>query len=167
MKKRILLLAAFPYLLLSSVKADDASHASNLVRGEVIKASQMDKAFEGAKSMMQQMAVNQAKQMGSGTKEESEKMEAMQKEIFEMSMNESKAMLTKMDKVYADTFSEEELQGMKQFFESKSGKAMIEKQPKLMQKMMPLIVDMQANMKPKLDAIIKKYKNADAAKQKN
>ena len=85
-------------------RADDAGRLK-LAR-EVIEATHVDKMLDGMKGMLQQTAVAQLKESASKlSKEKSADMEAMQKEIFDVTMNEAKEMIKSMDKVYADTFS--------------------------------------------------------------
>jgi len=63
--------------------------------------------------------------------------------------------------IYAETFTEEELQGMIDFFKTPMGQKWIEKQPQLqaatMQKMQGIMLEAQ----PKLQEIIKKEMDAD------
>lgn len=117
--------------------------------------------MDNMKDLMQKSAIKQSKMLLKESEgANSAEFEALQKEIIEVSLNETKIMVKSLGKIYAETFTEDELQGMKSFYESKSGKAMIEKQPIIMQKMMPLISTMQMNLKPKMDAIIKKHSEA-------
>lgn len=154
MKIRTLLLLA---LLSSPLAHADEAGRLKLAR-EVIEATRVDKMLDGMKGMLQQTAAAQLRESTSNfSKEKSADMEAMQKEIFDVTMNEAKEMIKSMDKIYADTFSEEELTGIRDFYQSKAGKAMIDKQPVIMQKMMPNIMGMQTSIKPKIEAIVKKY----------
>jgi hypothetical protein len=57
-------------------------------------------------------------------------------------------------KVFAETFTEEELDGMLSFYKSPAGKAMMEKMPQMMARMMPLMQQWMADMKPDLDKIM-------------
>jgi hypothetical protein len=66
-----------------------------------------------------------------------------------------------VDAIYAEVYSEAELKAMLAFFASPEGKSMLQKQPQVMQHMTPLIMEMQKEMGPKIQALVQKAK-ADA-----
>ncbi len=156
----------FALLLLSvlSVHAADTTPATapdpvrlKLAR-EVIEATQVSKMLDGISTQMQQIL---AQQLESNTKDLPEEkranLENAQKEIVELFMEQTKWMFNKMDTIYAEVFTEKELLAIKNFYESAEGRSMIEKQPQLMQHMMPLAMEMQQNLAPKMEAIMEKY----------
>src|SRR5665213_2554622 len=82
-------------------------------------------------------------------------------EAMTISMNAAKDTLKKFDVIYAEVYSEAELKAMLAFFASPEGQSMLKKQPIVMQHMTPLIMEMQKEMGPKIQALVKKAK-ADA-----
>ena len=85
-------------------------------------------------------------------------------EVTKLSMQAAKAMIEKVDVIYAEIYSEAELKAMLAFFESPEGKSMQQKQPQIMQHMMPLVQNMQKELGPKIQQIVEKAKaEAEAA----
>ncbi len=58
-------------------------------------------------------------------------------------------------KVYSETFTEAEIDGMVAFYNSPSGKAVIEKMPTIMQKMMVIVSEQMKTMMPEIEKIAK------------
>ncbi|MDX2185678.1 MAG: DUF2059 domain-containing protein [Opitutaceae bacterium] len=146
--KRILLLA-FPLIALVA-RAEDAR--LTLAR-EVIELTQADKMINQLVPQIQQMTAQMsAPMLDKLTPEQKAKVEESQKRVVAIAMESAKAMLAKFDTVYAEVYSEAELKAMKAFFLSSEGKSMIEKQPALMQKMMPIMQEMQRELMPKVQA---------------
>ncbi len=69
----------------------------------------------------------------------------------------------KFVELYAETFTEEEVEGMVAFYRSPAGRASIEKMPKLMGRSMAITNDMMKDVVPdlvqKTEAIVIKYRN--------
>lgn len=80
-------------------------------------------------------------------KEYTERVAAIQKEV--MSFDRMKPMFVKL---YQDTFTQDEVDGMTAFYESPPGKALVEKTPKLMQNMAPMMGQLMQDMMPRLQA---------------
>ncbi|MGD0201040.1 MAG: DUF2059 domain-containing protein [Bryobacteraceae bacterium] len=57
-------------------------------------------------------------------------------------------------KLYAETFTEEEIDGMLAFYKSPAGRAMLEKMPVLMQKSMGLVQQMMKEIQPEMTKIM-------------
>jgi hypothetical protein len=144
-------------LVLGSAVAHGAEAERLQLAREVIEASQASKMLDSMTGQLQQMVAAQLKGGGNLTPEKLAKVQAAQEEVIAFTMASSKAMLAKLDQIYADVYTEEELQAMKTFFLSKGGRAMIVKQPALMQRMMPLITEMQQSMMPKVQEIMKRH----------
>lgn len=139
--------------LSSSSFAQDTSPKLRIAR-EVISAMQSDKMFEGVAAQMKQMAIV-AKSPAADTPEQRKKDEVLQGKIMDLSLNFAKEMMSKMDQIYADVYTEAELNAMKAFFTSPEGRAMSAKQPAVMAQMMPLVQEMQRELAPKITALIK------------
>ena len=132
---------------------------------QVIKATQFDRVFDQMGKQMQQMAA-QSMNLSLPNQTPAQKEAAMKTlgEVMKLSMDSSKAMIEKVDVIYAEVYSEAELKAMLAFFDSPEGKSMLEKQPQVMQHLMPLVQNMQKELMPKIKLIVDKGKaEADAA----
>ena len=149
-----LCLALVPYL-----KAQDPSSAPDASQIElaqqVIKSMHADRMFDQMSAQMQKIAA-QATNLNTGamTPEQKAAAEKVSNQIMALSMEAAKGMLDKLDLVYAEVYSSAELKAMKAFFESPEGVSMLQKQPQIMQKLMPSITSMQKNLMPKIQKII-------------
>lgn len=152
-------------LLAVGLSAAHASDADRLqLARDVIKATQADKMLDAMTGQLQQMVADQMKASGSNLPPDKlAQLQAAQKEVVAISIESAKAMMTKLDQVYADVYSEEELLAIKAFFESKAGRSMMDKQSALMQRMMPLINQMQQDMMPKVQEVMKRHMPAPQA----
>lgn len=131
---------------------------------QVIKASQFDKVFDQMGVQMQQMAA-QAMNLSSPDMTPAKKEAATKVlgEVMKLATESTKAMLDKVDTIYAEVYSEAELKAMLGFFDSAEGKSMLSKQPLIMQRMMPFVRSMQQELGPKIQQIVEKAKAAEAA----
>ncbi len=125
---------------------------------EVIGAMQADRSLEAMTGQIKQMVAQQtASFLPAGATEEQKAMVAkLQDEALDLAMEAARGMIQKMDAVYADVYSTEELTAIKTFFTSPEGYSMMAKQPQLMQRMMPLIQQMQSELMPKVTALLQK-----------
>lgn len=144
--------------LVASV-ARAADEAKLKLAHDAIKAMQADKTFDAMANQMKVMA----KQMSGGaaanlTPEQKAQSDLLQEKIVELSMDSAKAMVARLDEIYADVFSEGELKAMITFFQSSEGQSMQSKQPQLMQRMMPLVQEMQRSMMPKIQKLVEESK---------
>ena len=60
-------------------------------------------------------------------------------------------------RLYRETFSQFEVDGMIAFYKSDAGKAMIEKMPRLMPALMKMVMDLTQGMRPNLNAIREEF----------
>lgn len=155
MKKTALFIALVAFSTGLFAQQDPAKVA--LAR-EVISALQADKMIDGMLNQMKQMAAQSTVVPPDATPEQKAKAEKVQNDIMELSMNAAKKMITQMDQLYAEVYSEDDLKAMKAFFTSESGKSMISKQPQLMEKMMPMMQQMQKELMPQIQALTQQAK---------
>ncbi|MBC7368537.1 MAG: DUF2059 domain-containing protein [Undibacterium sp.] len=121
---------------------------------------QVDKMFDGMAAQMKQMATQMSPLPADATPDQRAAAEALQGKIMDLSMNSAKAMITKMDQIYAEVYSESELNAIKAFFTSAAGQSMLAKQPQIMAKTMPLMQEMQRDLMPKMQQLIQESKAA-------
>lgn len=157
MKKSLLLIAV---LALSPAAFAQDNAAKLALAREAIAAMQADKMFDGLAAQMKQMAAQQSQIPARATPEQRQKFEALQEKIMDLSMNEARTLITKMDAIYASVYSEAELKAMVTFFKSPEGQSMLAKQPQIMGQIMPLIQQMQRDIAPKMQKLIEEAKAA-------
>ncbi len=147
-------------LALSSATYADDNAAKLALAREAISAMQADKMFDGMAAQMKQMAAQQTRLPASATAEQIKQAEELQGKILDLSMSEAKAMIGKMDAIYASVYSEAELKAMVAFFKSPEGQSMMSKQPQVMAQMMPLVQGMQQNLMPKIQKLVEEARAA-------
>ncbi len=96
---------------------------------EVITAMKADKMFDAMTAQMKQMATSSMAMPPSATPEQKQKFEEFRGKVMDLSMESAKGLIAQMDHIYADVYSEAELQAMKNFFSSPEGQSMLAKQP--------------------------------------
>ena len=156
--KRIPCLALFLVLaplLMADGPADTSQPANIALAQQVIKAMHADRMFDQMSAPMQQMAAQSINQNSANlTPQQQALAQKMSSQIMALSMDAAKNLITKLDVIYAQVYSEAELKAMKAFFESPEGMSMLQKQPQIMQKLMPYVQTMQRDLGPKIQAII-------------
>lgn len=130
---------------------DDAKVA--LAR-EVIKSVHADRMFDQMSVQMQRMAAQAMSASGTDmTPQQKEAAAKVSSQVMALSMDAAKSLMANMDVIYAQVYSTAELNAMKAFFESPEGVSMLEKQPMIMQKLMPYVKSMQNDLIPKIRKI--------------
>jgi len=124
---------------------------------KVIKASQFDRIFDQMAAQMKQMASGSLNLSNPElTPAQKEAATKTIEEITTLASDATKAVLQKVDSIYAEVYSESELKAMLAFFASPEGQSMLQKQPQVMQRMMPLVQGMQRELMPKIQQIVQK-----------
>lgn len=150
-------------LLLVSVAVATAAPADNhaaklALAREAIAAMHADKMFDAMAAQLKQMPGQLAPLPAGATPEQRKKFEEIQAKALDLSMESIKGLMTKMDEVYANVYSEAELQAMKAFFVSPEGQSMLAKQPQVMAQIMPLVQAMQRDLLPKMKQLAEEAK---------
>ena len=158
-------LAAVLCLLLSPLVAL-AAPASNESIERFLKITEAEKNLEAAQQYseeMMQQAVREQNQRRMLSPDVQNKMrDAMQKSAQAMREEMSWAnMKPLMVRIYADSFTQEELDGLIAFYESPAGRAFTRKMPVVMEKSMML---MQERIGPKMQRMEAKMREALADK---
>jgi hypothetical protein len=160
MKKPLLLLAllALPMGLLAQENAAAPANAAKLALArEVISASQIDKMFDSMAGQMKQMVGQMAQLPADATPEQREAFTTFQGKAMDLSMGMAKDLVANADLIYAEVYSEAELNAMKAFFLSPEGQSMIAKQPKVMALLMPIMQDIQRKLMPQMKALADEF----------
>ncbi len=151
MKKILTLLLALLAFVLSA-RAEDNSAKLALAR-EAISAMQADKMFDSLAAQMKQMVGQTTPMPANLTPAQKELYTTFMGKVMDLSMNEAKGMISKMDVVYADIYTEQELKAMVAFFKSPEGTSMMAKQPQAMARIMPLVQEMQQRLMPEMQKL--------------
>lgn len=167
MKKSVQLLAALLAFSGASFaqtnSAPAAADATKLALArEAIAAVHADKMFDGMVGQMKQMAMQTSMLPPEATPEQRKLAEELQGKIMDLSMNAAKGLVAQMDQIYAAVYSEAELKAMVAFFKSPEGQTMMEKQPQIMQHIMPLVQQMQRDLMPQIQRLVEEAKAAEA-----
>ena len=137
----------------SPVRADEASKAAKAA--ELLQLTQGDQMMKMMEPMMKGMMAQADKDMPA---EQRAKVGEMQEKIMALiaaSLNKLKPALAK---VYTDTYTEEEIDGILAFYKSPAGKAFIQKMPEVMQRSMPVMMQMMNDLQPEIKTMIEGLK---------
>jgi len=132
----------FALLLAPVALADPASKAAKI--DQLFVAMNVEAQQKQVMAQMQQMVMAQVKAQIPSAGDQA-KAEELQKKMFALIADETSWQKIKpvMAKAYSDTYTEPEIDGILAFYKSPAGKAMVDKQPALMGKVM---TGMQAQM---------------------
>jgi len=159
MKKTALLLALLALSL--GARATGQRREAGLAR-ETISAMQADKMFNNMSAQMKQMSARMIQLPPDATPEARQKAEELQGKIMDLTMVEAKALIEKLDGIYASVYTEGELKTMLSFFKSAEGQSMLAKQPQVMAQLMPLVQQMQQSLMPKIQKLIEEARGPAA-----
>jgi hypothetical protein len=137
----------------SPVRADEASKAAKAE--ELLQLSQGDQMMKMMEPMMKGMLAQADKDMPA---EQRAKVGEMQEKIMALvaaSLNKAKPALAK---VYTDTYTEAEIDGILAFYKSPAGKAFIQKMPEVMQRSMPVMMQMMGDLQPQIKTMVEGIK---------
>lgn len=142
------------FVLLASGSASAAPSAKQLeLAHRYIAAAHMDRTLDQTlKALMPAMLASAPKNDKLSDKDRQMLVDV----TMEVTRDMMGKMIARMEPVIADTFSEDELQGLVTFYESPTGQALIAKTPQLAAKMSPVMKDLipetQAEMVQKICA---------------
>ena len=137
----------------SPVRADEASKSAKAQ--ELLQLTQGDQMMKMMEPMMKGVLAQAEKDIPA---EQRAKIGEMQEKIMALvaaSLNKAKPALAK---VYTDTYTEEEIDGILAFYKSPVGKAFIQKMPEVMQRSMPVMMQMMSDLQPQMKTMIEGIK---------
>jgi hypothetical protein len=144
--------AALALLIFFGAQAARADEASKLAKiDEMFAASHVEAMVGQMMSQVQTMMHNQLSQLNVPDKDRPA-VEEMQKQVLDLlagklSWEKLKPIYVK---IYDETFSEEELASIVDFYKTPAGHALIEKMPLLTQKSVTLMQDMMKDLIPEI-----------------
>ncbi len=121
----------------------------------------MQVAFDQVKQMLPKMTAEAAQ--SSNTPTDTAKVDKAQQKALEVVEKEFSwaALKPEFTRIYAETFTPEEIKGITAFYKSPAGQSFVNKQPELMKKTMTLMQSKMMQLTPKLQAAIQSEIQAD------
>jgi len=162
MKKLLLLLALAASAVGAAAQEAAPDPAKMALAREAIAAMQMDKAINGMGAQIQQMAKQQLHLPAAPTPEQQKRADDYMAKVTELTLAEVQGLVTKMDVIYAEIYTDAELKAIIAFFKSPEGASMQAKQPQVLARVMPITQEMQRNLMPKLQQLTQEYQAANA-----
>jgi hypothetical protein len=168
MKSKQILIMAF-ILIFSFTVVAYADEASKLKLVDEMFAilkldSQLNIMFTQLKEMQRRLLLDKLK----GDKELQFESEKMMTEVFDLVEKEfaQGPYLNNCKKLYAEVFTEKELEGIIQFYKSEAGQAVIKKMPEMLQKVLSMAEQLAKDLQPKIEKIIQEYRDRQKGNKK-
>uniref|UniRef100_Q01V20 DUF2059 domain-containing protein n=1 Tax=Solibacter usitatus (strain Ellin6076) TaxID=234267 RepID=Q01V20_SOLUE len=137
----------------SAARADDATKTAKAE--ELMQLTQSDQMMKMMEPMMKGIMAQANKDMPAEQRAKAGDMQEKMMALMAASFSKVKPALVK---VYTDTYTEEELDGILSFYKSPAGKALIQKMPEVMQRSMPVMMQMMSDMQPELKKMMEGVK---------
>jgi len=139
-------------LLWTPARADEASKNAKIE--EMMKLTNTDRMIQQTFDQVKAMASTQFNQMDmpAGEQKASREFEERILSLMQERFAKARPMLVK---VYADTYTEEEVDGIVTFYKSPAGQAMLQKMPLLIQRSMAFSQQMVSDLMPEIQKMTK------------
>ena len=123
---------------------------------ELLIAMDMEKSIQASLEMAKGAQAAQLRQLGAMNASNSARAMEQQNAIMDIIAKEMSWTKIKGDmaSIYAQTFTDEELKGLIEFYKGPVGRKFIEKQPELMQRQMQVTQKMMTELGPKIQQAI-------------
>lgn len=138
----------------SPVRADEASKSAKAE--ELLRMTQSDQMMKSMEPMVKNMLAQMDPNMPAAQRDKAVEMQGKMMALVADRMAQVRPALAK---VYSDTYTEEELDGILAFYKSPSGKAFLQKMPDVMQRLMPVMMKMMTDLQPELKAMMQELKS--------
>ncbi len=158
---KLVLIALCACLIAPGLKADEASKRAKIE--EFLTASHVEQLIEQqqqqVRALMHQTLLKAAPSM-----ENDPKLAKVEQAITDEATAGMSYQTLKPDfiRIYADTYTEEELDGLVKFYESPAGQAFVNKMPIVMTKTMELVQQRMQTMIPKMQERMKELVGPDS-----
>ena len=130
-------------------RADEASRSAKAE--ELLQLTQSDQMMKAMEPMVKGMVAQMDKDMSAEQRSKVVEIQGKMMALIAGNINKAKPALAK---VYTDTYTEEEIDGILGFYKSPAGKAFIQKMPEVMQRSMPVMMQMMGDLQPQMKAIM-------------
>jgi hypothetical protein len=165
MKRWILMLAVVMVVAPVGARADEASKQAKVK--ELFAVMHMDHSLDRTRSAMEQQVQATAKN-APGTEQMTPEKKKMQQEFVDNSMKvvDENFGWSELEpayvKLYADTYTEAELDGILAFYKSPAGQALLTKTPELSAGVMQIVHGHMGDFQPKMQGLQELYVKAMA-----
>ncbi|MEO7142385.1 MAG: DUF2059 domain-containing protein [Bryobacteraceae bacterium] len=150
---RLTVLASVFLLVSGSAFADEASKAAKAE--QIFQLTNSERAFRQVLDQMRSMQMAQiARQhMTAQNQANAQQRQAQMSKLLEDRLSWEK-LKPQYIRIYAETYTEEELDGILAFYQSPAGRAMLEKAPVILSKTMKVGQDAVQDMEPEIERLI-------------
>src|SRR5450755_2999731 len=131
------------------LRADEASKSAKAE--ELLQLTQGDQMVKMMEPMMKGMVAQFDKDISAEQRAKVGEMQGKMMELIAVGISKAKPALVK---VYADTYTEEEIDGILAFYKSPTGKALLQKMPEVMQRLMPVMMRMMGDLQPEIKTMM-------------
>jgi len=135
------------------LRADEASKSAKAE--ELLQLTQGDQMMKMMEPMMKGMLAQMDKDMPAEQRARVGEMQGKMMALVAVSLSKAKPALAK---VYTDTYTEEEIDGILAFYKSPAGKAFLQKMPEVMQRSMPVMMQMMGDLQPEIKTMMEGMK---------
>jgi uncharacterized protein len=135
------------------LSADEASKSAKAE--ELLQLTQGDQMVKMMEPMMKGMVAQMDKDMSAEQRAKVGEMQGKMMALVAVRLSKAKPALVK---VYTDTYTEEEIDGILAFYKSPVGKAFLQKMPEVMQRSMPVMMQMMGDLQPELKTMMEGMK---------
>jgi len=148
-------------ILMSGIFTLQAADKNIAVRtklaSELLKAMKVGKMLNQTFDTMKQMQGSMIKKMVVNAKDQKMAISHQQR-IMDLMKNELswEKLRPEFEKLYAESYSAEELEGLIKFYKSPLGEKLTSKQPEMQKKAMAMVQKMMTHILPKIQALTKK-----------
>lgn len=153
----------------STIGKADATKATLADAEAVLSKMKFEEMLGKILEQQKQNMIKMTQKMTGNTKGvDAKDMAAFQGKVMDTMFAElnPEAMRGDMAKIYSETFTKSELQGLSDFYGTEAGRAMIDKQPELTQKMNELMIPRMMAAMPKVQKMSMEFGQEQAAKKK-
>ena len=131
------------------LRADEASKTAKAA--ELLQITQGEQMMKMMEPMMKGMTAQMNKDVAAEDRAKIDEIQGKMMATIAENLSKAKPALAK---VYTDTYTEEELDGILGFYKSPAGKAFIQKMPEVMQRSMPVMMQMMGDMQAQMKSIM-------------
>ena len=158
--KRLALLLCLALCLPLTVRADDATKRAKVQ--EMLTLLHIDRTMDQFMDILEKQATaaTNAKLSSQGASSDRKtRVDAFQKQLFDFIESQIgwKSMQTEYTDMYANTFTEDEIDGMLAFYKSPAGLAMVSKTPELMTKSTTMVQKKMLALEPQIQKMVQDF----------
>jgi uncharacterized protein len=161
-KKALSIVAAFVVFIAMGMSANAQDQPNRALVEELLNQVNMKETLEKTSEMLKQMVVAQIQkfQPPADNPAAQARLTSFMEKVMDLVTNEMSWDKVKDEYIalYAETFTEQELQDIIAFYKTPSGQALIKKQPEVMKRSMQMSQKMMGQLMPRIQAMTNELK---------